>query len=54
MGDDEARSIEVFEHILDDILGMEIQMVRRLIHDDDMGLGEEHLGEGDFGSLSSG
>ena len=54
MGDNEAGSVEVLEHILDDILGMEVQVVGRFVHDDDVGFGQEHLGEGNLGSLSSG
>ncbi len=50
---DEARSIEVLQHVFDDVFGVEIQMVRRFIHDDDVWFGQEHLGECDLGSFSS-
>lgn len=53
MGYDEARSVEVLEHVFDNILGVEIQVIGRFIHDDDMRLGEEHLGECDFCPLSA-
>ncbi len=53
MRDDEARTIEVFEHILDDILRVEVEVIRRFIHDDDVWLGEEHFREGDLGALPS-
>ena len=53
MGDDETRAIEVFEHVLDDIFRVEIEMVRWFIHDDDMWFSEKHLREGDLGSLAS-
>lgn len=54
MRDDEAGSVEVLKHVLDDVFGVEIQVVGWFVHDDDVGLGQEHLGEGDFGPLSSG
>lgn len=53
MRDDEARAIEVFEHILDDIFRVEVEVIRWFIHDDDMRLCEEHLREGDLGSFTS-
>ena len=53
MGDDEARAIEVFEHVLDDIFRVEVEVIRRFIHDDDMWFSEKHLREGDLGSLTS-
>lgn len=54
MGDDETRTIEVLEHILDDIFGVEIQVIGWFIHDDDVRFREKHLGECYLGSLSSG
>ena len=53
MRDNEARSIEVLEHMFDDILGVEIKVIGWLIHDDDMWTSEEHLGECHLGSFSS-
>ena len=50
---DKTRPVEVLEHILDDILGMEIQMVRWFIHDDDVRFREKHLGECHLGTFSS-
>ena len=53
MGDDEARAIEVFEHILDDIFRVEVEVIRRLIHDNDVWFSEKHLREGNLGTLAS-
>ena len=53
MRDDQTCPIKTLEHIFDHFFGVEIQMVRRLIHDDDMGPSEEHLGERDLGPLTS-
>ena len=53
MGNDEARAVEVLEHVLDHIFRVEVEVIRRLIHDDDMRLCQEHLGQGDFGSFAS-
>lgn len=50
----ETRSIEVLQHIFDDIFRMKIQVVRGFIHDNHMGFCEEHLGECYLGSFSSG
>lgn len=51
--DDEARSIEVLEHIFDDVFGMKVEVVRWFVHDDDVRFRQKHLGEGDFGTFSS-
>jgi hypothetical protein len=32
---------------------MKVEVVRRFIHDDDMGTREEHFREGDFGTFSA-
>lgn len=53
MRDDQTCSIEIFEHIFDHFLRVEIEMIRRLIHDDDMWMCEEHLGQCHLGSLTS-
>ena len=53
MGDDNADAIEVFKHRLDGIFGMQIEVVRRFIHDDDVGSCEEHFRQSDLCPLSA-
>ena len=51
---DEARSVEIFQHMLDNLFGLQIQVVRWFIHDNDVWLREEHFRECHFGALASG
>lgn len=53
VGDDDTDTVEVFEHSLNCFFWVEVEVVRRFVHDDDMGTSEEHLGERDFGTFSS-
>lgn len=51
--DDETGSIEIFEHVLDDIFRVEIEVIGRLIHDDDVWFCEKHFRECYLCSFSS-
>ncbi len=51
--DNEAGSIEILEHILDNIFGMEVQVVGRFVHNDDVRFGEKHLCEGHLRTFST-
>ena len=51
---DETRSIEIFQHMFDNLFRLQIQVVRWFIHDNDVRLRQEHFREGDFGTLASG
>ncbi len=53
MGDDDADTIEVFEHGFYRFFRMEVEMISRFIHDDDMRTSEEHLGESHFRAFSA-
>lgn len=51
---DETRSIEIFQHMLDDLFRLQIQVVRWFIHNNDVRLRKEHFRERHFGALASG
>lgn len=53
MGDDNADAIEVLEHGFYRFFRVEVEMICRFVHDDDMGTSEEHLGEGHFCAFSA-
>jgi len=51
---DETRSVEIFQHVLDCLFRLQIQVVRRLVHNDDVRLRQEHFRERDLGACASG
>ncbi len=53
MRDDDADTVEGLEHMLYRRLGMQIEVIRRFIHDDDMRFREEHFGESHFRTFSA-
>ena len=49
----DARPIEILEHMVDNSRGVEIEVIGWFVHDDDMWTCKEHLGKCHFGSFSS-
>lgn len=54
MRNNETRSIEIFQHMFDNLFRLQIQVVRWFIHNDDVRLRQEHFCERNFGALASG
>lgn len=52
--DDDTNAIKVFQHDLDGIFGVKVEVIRWLIHDYDVGPREEHLRESDLRTFTSG
>lgn len=50
----ETRSIEIFQHMFDNLFRLQIQVVRWFIHNNDVRLRKEHFRERNFGTLTSG